>query len=507
MNIVESDVTVIGAGAAGITLALDLEKKGFKVNLFEGGEESFSDKSQNLYSGSYLGRDLPFGLMYSRMRFLGGSTNCWGAGCGIFTADELKYRDWVYKSSWPINYNEIVPFYSKASEFFDLPNLVESENSREKIIKGFQNPGLYQTKKRNFKREFGDHLKKSKLINVFLGANYKSFDEVNSKKSINKIIFIGYGNNTIKSKSKKYVLSCGGIDNARILLNSRKNFNYGIGNSNDLVGRYFSDHPITPVASVIAPNNSILHSLERLSFVKNTFTKNGINFLPFFKIPDQVQKDLKILNAAVSFQNESAPLTEAQLSAWSLKKRFDEEGIRGLELDDIKKVIINPVDVARGVYERKTGGSRFGMRIQMEQEPNFYSRIMLSNELDRFGHNKTLLDWRFTQLDRKTLDETIMYTSKIFSERKYGLLKIDKPILTNINEIPNDLRGGQHHSGTTRMAKSNEDGVVDRNLKVFGTDNLYVLGSSVFPTNGWVNPTFTIAALSLRLSEHIYKEN
>ena len=147
MDIVESDVTVIGAGAAGITLALDLEKKGFKVNLFEGGEESFSEKSQNLYSGSFLGRDLPFGLMYSRMRFLGGSTNCWGAGCGIFTADELKYRDWVYKSSWPVNYNEIVPFYSKASEFFDLPNLVESEDSREEIIKGFQNPELYQTKK------------------------------------------------------------------------------------------------------------------------------------------------------------------------------------------------------------------------------------------------------------------------------------------------------------------------------------------------------------------------
>ena len=186
-----------------------------------------------------------------------------------------------------------------------------------------------------------------------------------------------------------------------------------------------------------------------------------------------------------------------------MKKRFNENGFASIELDDLKKVVMNPIEVARGLYERKVGGSRFGMRIQMEQEPNFDSRVMLSKDSDRFGHKKTLLDWRFTELGRKTLDETLLYSAKVFSHEKYGLLKVDDPIIQDIKNIPFDLRGGQHHSGTTRMAASKEDGVVNKNLKVFDTDNLYIVGSSVFPTNGWVNPTFTIAALSLRLSKHI----
>jgi choline dehydrogenase-like flavoprotein len=500
---ITSDVAIVGAGAAGITLGLSLESKGFSVNIFEGGGEDFSEVSQSLYSGSIVGRDLPYGLQFSRMRFLGGSTNCWGAGCGVFGNKELLFRDWVSKSRWPIEYNVLVPFYQKASQFLDLPDVLNAEKNRDTIINGFDNPGLYYTKKRNFKREFTPELQASETLNVFLQANFKEFREEHPH-SIKEIELAGFGNSSLICRAKVMVLCCGGVENARLLLNSRDNAGEAFGNGNDLVGRYFSDHPITPLATVFAPKESVLHNLERVSAAAKS-SESDVLFIPSFKIPDSIQRERKILNSTVSFQMENPPLTQAQLSAWSLKKGWKESGFNGLSLDHMTDVLSNPIEVARALYERRTGGSRFAMRIQMEQEPNFNSRVKLSTERDRFGHYKTLLDWQFTELDRRTIDETLKYCSEIFTDGQIGILEVDSSIVNDPDAVPSDLRGGQHHSGTTRMGISEQDGVVDLNLKVFGTSNLYVLGSSVMPTNSWVNPTFTIIALAFRLGDHIEK--
>ena len=503
MGLITSDVAIVGAGAAGITLGLELEAKGFSVNIFEGGDESFSEMSQDLYSGSIVDRDLPYGLQYSRMRFLGGSTNCWGAGCGVYGDNELLDRDWVSKSRWPIEHSDLVPFYRKASRFLDLPDVLDAEASRDRIISGFDNPALYYTKKQNFKEEFTPHFQSSKILNVFLQANLKQFRE-NSSNGIKELELAGFDGSSIICKSDIVVLCCGGIENARLLLNSRDSPENAIGNANDLVGRYFSDHPITPLATVFAPKESVLNDLERITF-SDRFSKSDIHVIPYFKIPDAVQRDRKMLNAAVSVQVENSALTDAQLSAWSLKKGWSEDGLKGLELAPILDVLKHPIEVAQAVYERNAGVGRFAIRIQMEQEPNFYSRVQLSDKRDRFGHYKTLLDWRFTELDRRTLDETVKYCAATFAKGRLGVLEVDSSIINNQSEIPADLRGGQHHSGTTRMGVNEGDGVVDKNLKVFGTKNLYIAGSSVLPTNSWVNPTFTIIALAFRLGDHIEK--
>ena len=96
----------------------------------------------------------------------------------------------------------------------------------------------------------------------------------------------------------------------------------------------------------------------------------------------------------------------------------------------------------------------------------------------------------------------IQYVAKQFSSQGEGVIKVDAALTSDRGSLPPDLRGGQHHSGTTRMSESVENGVVDANLKVFGMDNLYIVGSSIFPTNGWVNPTYTIIVLSCRLAKH-----
>ena len=130
----------------------------------------------------------------------------------------------------------------------------------------------------------------------------------------------------------------------------------------------------------------------------------------------------------------------------------------------------------------------------------------MSTDKDIFGHYQTSLNWKFSELDWHTLNEAIKYCASTFIDNKLGLLKIDNLIINNDTFLPADLRGGQHHSGTTRMGSSQNTGVVDSSLKVYEMKNLYTVGSSVFPTNGWVKPTFTIIALSLRLSDQIEKQ-
>ena len=178
---------------------------------------------------------------------------------------------------------------------------------------------------------------------------------------------------------------------------------------------------------------------------------------------------------------------------------------------DIIKMAKNPYGIFQSYLQRRkrlTGSinnSRIAMRFQLEQTPNRESRVYLSDKLDKFGLRKVKLNWVFNKTERQTLDFLMAYTANTLQINRIGTLKMDEQLYNFSEQLPLDLRGGQHHCGTTRMAITPNNGVVDINLKVFGTKNLFVCGSSIFPTNGWVNPTFTIVAFSLRLADYISK--
>ena len=141
-----------------------------------------------------------------------------------------------------------------------------------------------------------------------------------------------------------------------------------------------------------------------------------------------------------------------------------------------------------------------------EQCPNPASRIKLSKEVDRFGNQRVDVDWRLTQLDKHTLKQSAIEVGRVMAQKDLGRVRLSEWLMDSTLSFPDtshDEVGGNHHMGTTRMAASPEDGVVDENLQVFGIRNLYIGGSSVFPTCGHVNPTFTIVQLSLRLADHL----
>ncbi len=148
--------------------------------------------------------------------------------------------------------------------------------------------------------------------------------------------------------------------------------------------------------------------------------------------------------------------------------------------------------------------------VRAEQSPNPESRVTLSpTRKDIYGMPRIELDWQFQDIDKQSVK--IMLENFDGFLRKHSLGKVDAaPWLDDPSKqwdidplISTHAIGGYHHMGTTRMADSPETGVVDENGKVFGICNLYVAGSSVFPTCGWANPTLTIVALSQRLAEHV----
>jgi choline dehydrogenase-like flavoprotein len=145
-------------------------------------------------------------------------------------------------------------------------------------------------------------------------------------------------------------------------------------------------------------------------------------------------------------------------------------------------------------------GSIF-IELQMisELNPDPNNRIFLDNEVDRFGLRKARLILNLTEQHIYTITKSIELFSIELARLSNGRARIefreDDPLR---NYFP-----ANHHSGTTRMSTSPKSGVANGQCKVHGVNNLFLTGSSLFPTTGCANPTFTIVALALRLSDHI----
>ena len=228
---------------------------------------------------------------------------------------------------------------------------------------------------------------------------------------------------------------------------------------------------------------------------------------PHYKVPFTIQKQLKISNSAIHFYEQEDELTESDLVAIKLYRLL--KGYKNQKFDrtDFINLAKKPFSIFKTYLQRRKSKNRprTALRFQLEQSPNRESRVYLSNELDKLGLRKVKLNWTFNKIERRSADLLMALAADALQISRIGTLKMDLQLYNFSERLPFDLRGGQHHSGTTRMAKTPNQGVVDENLKVFGTKNLFVCGSSVFPTNGWVNPTFTIVALSFRLADYISK--
>ena len=154
-------------------------------------------------------------------------------------------------------------------------------------------------------------------------------------------------------------------------------------------------------------------------------------------------------------------------------------------------------------FKRQSNVNKITIWNFMEQMPNADNRVVLSNERDRLGCRKVRVSWTIGDLDKHTM--VVLHQLLQKHLRAYGIGELDSPLLeNNLPEWPINI-DSSHHMGTTRMGTALETSVVDKNCKIHSMDNLYIAGSSVFPTSGYANPTATLTAFAIRLSDYIKK--
>jgi len=255
---VPSDVCVIGAGAAGITLARKLAALGHSVCLVESGGLDFEQATQDLYDGANLGMPY-YDLKQSRLRFFGGTVAIWGGRCALLDAIDFEHRTWVPHSGWPIGRTDLLPYYRAAHQHFEIGEF-NYEDDVWKALKvddpGFD-PSQLDAKLWRFD-EVADRFAAARLgslldnprLRILIHANVVKLQAGRDGSTIEHVDVRPLEGASLRLRARYYVLACGAIENARLLLVSNDVERSGIGNRRDQVGRYFMEHPAGRIARV-----------------------------------------------------------------------------------------------------------------------------------------------------------------------------------------------------------------------------------------------------------------
>ncbi len=518
---ISAELCIIGAGAAGITIARAFAGTDVRVCLLESGDLRFRWDTQALYRGANIG--LPyFDLDLCQSRYFGGNTNAWGGWCRSLDPIDMAPRPWVEESGWPIAPGALEPYGEPAIAICQLPSVdFDAEawcarlgHNRARLLPfdpAKLVPAVYQfSPPTRFGRVYRAAIAGARNINCLLNATVLKIGASADGRTVTHVDVGTLTGNRFRVAARHFVLAAGGIENARLLLLSNDVMSAGLGNAHDLVGRYFMEHPHTKRALVATrqPPSLALYGLRfhasavsvRLDLPPAVQEREGLlhysaNIHPVYHGHDT--------RAWLAFRKLVLSLSPARFGDPYV--RFPPYGRKGLSLAQVGDILRQPDQVAIAAILQFFLPDRFiagyVLESKSEQAPNRDSRVTLQHERDAFGLNRAQLDWRMTAIDRRT----VIRGEEIVDEELRRLQIGHLAELPAEHEVawPDNLEGGWHQMGTTRMAEDPRRGVVDGDGLVHGMGNLFIAGSSIFPTGGAAPPTLTIVALALRLAERL----
>lgn len=508
------DICIIGAGPAGITLALELEAAKLRICLLEAGGTGYESVTQRLFEGEVDAVNYPR-LRDTRLAALGGSTNVWAGWCRPLEALDFEQRDWCNADGWPFGLDEMQPYYARAHEICGLgpyeydPEYWSEVLGPHKLLDGnadFTNQ-VFHVNAQNFGHRYYQQLQQSKNINLVLHAPMTRIcrDAATGKAEHVEIRMLNGDETNIKADC--FVLAAGGIENARLLLLSAESPVDAPGNKHGLVGRYFTDHPFVDPGMVVfrdAPRLVDFYLPQPVPSTANGAAVRGAMTL----CRESIERE-RIGNAALFFypRYESHQVFEsaevkAYLQMWAKIRR---RAVPGDTLSSLLRAAQAPhwivVAAARKLLVRNGPSNRWRLRAMFETESRYENRVILCDDKDQLGRRRTRIEWQLSEQDVHTLSRVI----DLFDEalRKEGIGYMERAFADEPSAWKRAAEGGKHHMGTTRMDRDPRRGVVDENSLVHGTPNLFITGSSVFPSGGFANPTLTIVALAIRLGDHV----
>ncbi|MEM7114367.1 MAG: FAD-dependent oxidoreductase [Chloroflexota bacterium] len=549
---VETDICIVGAGAAGIALAHEFIGKSQKVVLLESGGFDFDADTQSLYAGDNTGLQY-FPLNGARLRYFGGTTNHWGGYCQPLGDIDFEQRDWIPHSGWPVNRADLAAYYARAQDLLGLdPDGWETDfwTAQDRFPAWALNDERIITRVaqispepiRRFGKHYRDAVTTAVNIDTYLHANVTQIVTNESGQQVDHVEVTTLEGNQFVVAAKQFVLAAGGLENPRLLLLSDRQQTNGLGNEHDLVGRFFMEHPRFDAATIIPTNPNLpvgFYSLHKV---------NGKSIKGYLSLSQAAQREEELVDVQVrmkpvyseayasAFDSADVVSLRAIMKMFQGKRSFDDFGrhFRNVvadlgsfqslfapsapfpvvnpfavsklrQIEEIDQLLVDYLgDVAIFGFEELFNWipvEHIEVLTRIDQAPNPNSRITLTDERDRLGQRKAKLHWELTELDKRSVLRTLELIGNELGRSGLGRLRID--LEDDLTTWPDGVRGGYHHMGTTRMNDDPTQGVVDGNCQVHGIGNLYIAGSSVFPTGGLGTPTLTLLALTLRLADRL----
>jgi choline dehydrogenase-like flavoprotein len=494
---IHCDVCVIGSGAAGTTVALQLRRHGRGVLLLESGGIEIDPTASALHEVETTA--LPVGPE-ARQHVLGGTTSVWWGGSALLEEIDFEPRGWIGVPGWPLPRSELLPYYSEACGLLGIPDLTSRSVERFGDGPGFvvRNGDLdtvvlfWPRRPRRFRRMLEPAARRDEQLDVILNATATKLIAAAGGARIDAVEVRTAGSRIVRVRANEVVLACGGIENARLLLASHE---AGVENDHDVIGRYYMDHPKGDAGVVkVTPG-------ARWFPHPGYWDSRPGRYRLGIRISNERQRREDLLNGYLRL----TPVLSAEGTGIEALRALQRRGAAAILDPDVLSYLMPGLpEIVRFVrFKLLNRGAVEAATITnfIEQPPRRENRVALSDRLDAFGQPLARLDWTIGDVERRTMRRLHALLRHDFSRR--GLGDVDSPLLTRSVDPWPITRDASHHMGTTRMGSDPSTSVVDSNCRVHSVTNLYVAGSSVFATSGSANPTLTIVALALRLADHL----
>jgi hypothetical protein len=523
------DVCVVGAGPSGLTVALECEAAGLSVLLVEAGREQM--QIEGLGDVEILDAARHPSLEVVTRSGLGGTSSIWGGRCVPFDDVDFERRSFVPNSGWPLSHDEIKPWYRKACEYLDCGTGEFSSpapwwNEEGVVAQSVERLSAQPRLGIRFK----DRISKSRRLRVSLGYVVSALNLDDAGNSVNTISLAGGKASDSLPKARFFVLACGGLQTTRILLDLQRLSPHRFGDDGGPLGRFYMGHLTGKIASLVLNDQSNVEDFDFVRDVNGYWCRRRFSFSAKTQIEQQLLNTVFWLGnppfhdpshgsaaASLIYLGLALPLAGRFLSneTFAFHRGMKPSPLARHAANILKKPLEAVGSIAALVDHRLTpdnlrpfflrnGSGRYALHYHAEQIPSPTSRVKLTP-----GHgngDRLTIDFRFSQDDAHSVVRAHEILDKALRRSGKGYLEYYQRAEERLTEVLAQAIDGYHQIGTTRMSEGESSGVVDRNCRVHGLDNLFLAGSSVFPTSGQANPTFLTVALASRLAEHLRKQ-
>ena len=502
-----AETLIIGSGAVGLTMAVELARAGREVTVLEAGGRNVDNESQSFFKNAQCREHQLQGLHIGRYRALGGTTNFWGGQLLQFDPIVFERRPWVAEASWPISRAELEPHYRRGYELLGMAHRLSADGvwQRMKVAP----PALGEelelffslwAPEPNLAAHFKREITTAPNLRVVVNAPVVAIELDQARERVTGVVVRTADGAARRVAARRVVLANGTVEIARLLKLALADGRPAPWAGNRWLGKGFVDHIDCNGGTVTPIDRRRFHDLFDNAYF------DRIKYVPKLKLVAAAQRARQVPAVAAHFLFNSS--IQEHLGNLKLLARALFHGSTRRELMPSPRALLATLHVALPMAARYLRSRRMynpadqgiQLRITAEQCPLEQSGIYLSDRCDALGMPIVEIDWRIDGREIEAMAAMAELVADYLHRNALARLDIDPALTARDSSFLRTGEDSYHHMGMARMATGPSEGVVDPDLKVFGTRNLYVAGAAVYPSTGFANPTLTAIALGLRLA-------